>query len=83
MSALGQKQTFVDVRAMSALPPKADIRKRRQFYAEKVEAAFGSIRQLISKIRSTTCAILRSFWSVATGLRATTEARKFLRCHRR
>src|SRR6516225_2724687 len=26
MSALGQKQTFRSVRAMSALPPKADIR---------------------------------------------------------
>jgi len=26
MSALGQKQTFSDVRIMSALPPKADIR---------------------------------------------------------
>jgi len=25
MSALGQKQTFDDVRRMSALPPKADI----------------------------------------------------------
>jgi hypothetical protein len=25
MSALGQKQTLADVRAMSALPPKADI----------------------------------------------------------
>jgi hypothetical protein len=25
MSALGQKQTFSDVRAMSALPPKAEI----------------------------------------------------------
>ena len=29
MSALGQKQTFSYVRAMSALPPKADIRVRR------------------------------------------------------
>ena len=27
MSALGQKQTFRDVEAMSALPPKADIRR--------------------------------------------------------
>ena len=26
MSALGQKQTFCDAGAMSALPPKADIR---------------------------------------------------------
>jgi len=25
MSALGQKQTFSDISAMSALPPKADI----------------------------------------------------------
>jgi hypothetical protein len=25
MSALGQKETFVHVQAMSALPPKADI----------------------------------------------------------
>jgi hypothetical protein len=29
MSALGQKQTFRKVRAMSALPPKADITERR------------------------------------------------------
>jgi len=28
MSALGQKQTFRNVRAMSAIPPKADIRQR-------------------------------------------------------
>jgi hypothetical protein len=28
MSALGQKQTFVRFHAMSALPPKADIRQR-------------------------------------------------------
>ena len=28
MSALGQKRTFRDVRGMSALPPKADIRDR-------------------------------------------------------
>ena len=28
MSALGQKQTSADVRAMSALPPKADIPER-------------------------------------------------------
>ena len=28
MSALGQKQTWADVRAMSALPPKADIETR-------------------------------------------------------
>jgi hypothetical protein len=27
MSALGQKQTFPNVRAMSALPPKADIQR--------------------------------------------------------
>jgi len=26
MSALGQKQTLADVRVMSALPPKTDIR---------------------------------------------------------
>jgi hypothetical protein len=29
MSALGQKQTFSRVRAMSALPPRADIPERR------------------------------------------------------
>jgi hypothetical protein len=29
MSALGQKQTFSDINAMSALPPKADISQRR------------------------------------------------------
>jgi hypothetical protein len=28
MSALGQKQTFRDVRSMSALPPKADMDDR-------------------------------------------------------
>ena len=28
MSALGQKQTFECIRAMSALPPKADIAER-------------------------------------------------------
>jgi len=28
MSALGQKQTFAPQKAMSALPPKADIRQR-------------------------------------------------------
>jgi hypothetical protein len=28
MSALGQKRTFLEVCAMSALPPKADIPKR-------------------------------------------------------
>jgi hypothetical protein len=28
MSAMGQKQTLADVRAMSALPPKADINAR-------------------------------------------------------
>jgi len=28
ISALGQKRTFSDVQAMSALPPKADIRRR-------------------------------------------------------
>jgi hypothetical protein len=27
MSALGQKQTSEDVKAMSALPPKADVRQ--------------------------------------------------------
>jgi hypothetical protein len=27
MSALGQKRTFCDTAAMSALPPKADIRR--------------------------------------------------------
>ena len=30
MSALGQKQTSEDVRAMSALPPKADIIERNR-----------------------------------------------------
>jgi len=38
MSALGQKQTFHSVRAMSALPPKADIPRalvRRWFVAPK------------------------------------------------
>ena len=29
MSALGQKRTFCDAGAMSALPPKADIREHR------------------------------------------------------
>jgi len=28
MSALGQKQTFAEVQTISALPPKADIKKR-------------------------------------------------------
>jgi hypothetical protein len=28
MSALGQKRTLPDIGAMSALPPKADIRQR-------------------------------------------------------
>jgi hypothetical protein len=28
MSALGHKQTFCDAEAMSALPPKADIRSK-------------------------------------------------------
>ena len=31
MSALGQKRTFRGVRAMSALPPKADIRCRDRY----------------------------------------------------
>jgi hypothetical protein len=29
MSALGQKQTFQNVRAMSAIPPKADVAGRQ------------------------------------------------------
>jgi hypothetical protein len=31
MSALGQKQTFYDAGAMSALPPIADIRGGKQY----------------------------------------------------
>jgi hypothetical protein len=35
MSALGQKQTSAHVRIMSALPPKADIRRQRAPVAEE------------------------------------------------
>jgi hypothetical protein len=48
MSALGQKQTFEGVRAMSALPPKADIgtRSRDVRFVPKadIKSIFGGIR---------------------------------------
>jgi len=52
MSALGQKQTFNDVRRKSALPPKADIKvvpligERRQTGSCKPKSIYG--RPLVS-----------------------------------
>jgi hypothetical protein len=43
MSALGQKQTFPRVRLMSALPPKADINKRRSDVRFVPEADIGRL----------------------------------------
>ena len=55
MSALGQKQTFSDISAMSALPPKADIRTWpgvsalvAPFYSSGSLAMFTAIRRASS-----------------------------------
>ena len=44
MSALGQKRTFCDAGAMSALPPKADIRSGAR-YVRFVPIAVGDLRR--------------------------------------
>jgi hypothetical protein len=48
MSALGQKQTFRSAIAMSALPPKADIRERNLSVSTKrqLETSLSSQQQL-------------------------------------
>jgi hypothetical protein len=51
MSALGQKQTFDDVRRMSALPPKADIAEShwhvRFVPKADIEAPVGYVRPTV------------------------------------
>jgi hypothetical protein len=49
MSALGQKQTLVPVRVMSALPPKADIetQSRDVRFVPKADIASGLIDYFI------------------------------------
>ena len=43
MSALGQKQTFRNVRAMSALPPKADMDQQGRDVRYVPKADIGSL----------------------------------------
>ena len=42
MSALGHKRTFAVQKGMSALPPKADIRRRKQRHSMRKGPPFGS-----------------------------------------
>jgi hypothetical protein len=45
MSALGQEQTFPDVQAMSALPPKRTLRARRQRPLARISEKHTGARQ--------------------------------------